>query len=83
MRLMLHRLGDDTDTLVFALPDEPDINFWPEITHDHRWLVVFGTRGTDHRARVWVADLAEGLELRPLIAAADAARQLVGSSATN
>ncbi len=79
MRLMLHRLGDDTDTLVFALPDEPEINFWPEVTHDHRWLVVLGTRGTDPRARVWVADLAEGLQLRPLIAAADAARQLVGS----
>ena len=79
MRLMLHTLGDDSDEQVFALPDEPDVNFWPEITDDGRWLVVLGTRGTDPRARVWVADLAEGLELHPLIAAADAAWQLVGS----
>ncbi len=79
MRLMLHRLGTEPDELVFALPDEPDVNFWPEVTDDGHWLVVLGTRGTDHRARVWVAELAHGPELRPLIPTADAAWQLVGS----
>lgn len=79
MRLMLHRLGDDADELIFALPDEPDVNFWPEVTDDGRWLVVLGTRGTDHRARVWAAELSDGLDLRPLVPAADAAWQLVGS----
>ena len=49
MRLMLHRLGADTDELVFALPDEPDVSFWPEITEDGRWLVVARHQG--HRAQ--------------------------------
>lgn len=79
MRLMLHRVGSESDELIFALPDEPDVNFWPEITDDGRWLVVLGTRGTDHRARIWVAELAAGLALRPLVATATAAWTLVGS----
>ncbi|HEY8301410.1 MAG TPA: prolyl oligopeptidase family serine peptidase [Jatrophihabitans sp.] len=79
MRLMLHRLGAGTDELVFALPDEPDVTFWPQVTDDGRWLVVHATKGTEHRARVWLADLSAGLGLRPLIAVADASWQLVGS----
>lgn len=79
MRLMLHRLGSDADELLLALPEEPEVNFWSEVTDDGRWLVVFGTRGTDHRARVWVADLDRGVALRPLIPTADAAWMLVGS----
>ena len=79
MQLMLHRMGDDADSLVFALPDEPDVTFWPEITEDGRWLVVLGTHGTDHRARVSAAELADGLDLHPLVPVADAAWQLIGS----
>ena len=79
MRIMLHRLGAGGDDLVFALPDEPDVSFWPEITEDGRWLVVHGTKGTEHRARVWLADLSAGLELHPLIPVAEASWQLVGS----
>ena len=60
MRIVLHRLGteQDADELVLALPDEPDVTFWPEITEDGRWLVVDGTRGTDPHGRVWVRDLS-------------------------
>lgn len=82
MRLELHRLGtpQDADELVHALPDEPDITFWPEITDDGRWLTVFGTKGTEHAGRVWIRDLAEpGSSMRELVPTADAFWQQIGS----
>jgi prolyl oligopeptidase len=82
-RLELHRLGtdQDDDELVFALPDEPAITFWPEITEDGRWLVIVGSPGTEPHARVWVRDLhdAQG-EVRPLVEVADASWQPIGST---
>jgi prolyl oligopeptidase len=85
MRLELHRLGtpDSEDELVHALPDEPDINFWPEITEDGRWLVISGSRGTEPHARIWVRDLAApGSPVRLLVERDDASWELVGSSGT-
>jgi prolyl oligopeptidase len=81
-QLSLHRLGSaqDADEPVFALPDEPDVTFWPDITDDGRWLVVSGSRGTEHQVRVWVRDLDRpGDGLRALIPQADASWRLVGS----
>ena len=85
-RVQLHRLGTDQaeDEVVLALPDEPEVNFWPEITEDGRWLVIHATRGTDYETRVWVRDVTEpdGV-LRPLIPEADAAWSLIGSAGTS
>jgi prolyl oligopeptidase len=82
MRLELHRLGtpQDDDELVLALPGEPDITFWPEITDDGRWLTVLGTKGTEHTARIWVRDLAAAeTSIRELVPTADASWQQTGS----
>ena len=85
-RVQLHRLGTDQaeDEVVLALPDEPEVNFWPEITEDGRWLVIHANRGTEYETRVWVRDLTvpDG-SLRPLIPEADAAWSLIGSSGTS
>lgn len=80
-RIMLHRLGteQDADELVFALPDEPAVSLYPQLTDDDRWLVVTGTAGTDPNGRIWVRDLAGEQQLRPLVTEADAAWHLVGS----
>jgi prolyl oligopeptidase len=83
MRLELHRLGtdQDADELVHALPDEPDITFWPEISDDGRWLTVTGTKGTEHAARIWVRELGSGdTRMHDLVPTADAAWQQIGSA---
>lgn len=61
-------------------PSEPDVTFWPDVSEDGRWLTVFGTRGTEPAARVWVRDLTDRTgPLRPLIERAEASWQPVGS----
>lgn len=83
LRLDLHRIGTDqaADEPVFALPDEPDITFWPEVTEDGRWLVVLGSRGTEPHHRVWVRDLADPAPvMRLLVPRAEASWELIGTS---
>lgn len=87
-RLWFHRLGTDqgADVLVHERPDRPDWIVDPTVTEDGRWLVVDVAEGTDHRNRVWAADLAgwadggpEGLELRPLLDDFDGGWHLAGN----
>jgi prolyl oligopeptidase len=82
MELRYHRLGTDAsdDRLVFATPHEPEWGYEPEVTDDGRLLVVTVWRGTDPTNRVYVADLADGVEkasVRPLLDAADARYELI------
>jgi prolyl oligopeptidase len=77
MELRYHRLGTEqaADPLVFAVPDEPEWGFEPEVTDDGRLLVITVWRGTDQESRIFVADLGAGVEaavVRPLLDAADA-----------
>ncbi|MBI2775986.1 MAG: S9 family peptidase [Chloroflexi bacterium] len=87
MELRYHRLGTDSaeDPLVFATPHEPDWGFEPEVSHDGRLLIVSIYRGTDPENRVHVADLGDGTgvagaEVRPVLDAADARYEVVGSA---
>jgi prolyl oligopeptidase len=77
MELCYHRLGTDaaTDRLVFSTPDHPDWGFEPEVSDDGLHLVLSVWRGTDPENRIYVADLADGVEaavVRPLLDVADA-----------
>ncbi len=82
-RLYRHVLGtpQDSDELLFALPEEPDWLFGAEVTDDDRWLVISAQQGTNHETRVWVLDLAgpQGGGVQPLLPDADAEWQLVAS----
>jgi prolyl oligopeptidase len=78
MELCYHWVGTDAseDRVVFATPHEPEWTFEPEVTDDGRLLVVTVNRGTDPESRIYVADLAAGVDalgVRPLLDAADAA----------
>jgi prolyl oligopeptidase len=82
MELRYHRLGADAadDEVVFATPDQPEWGYEPEVTDDGRLLVISVWRGTDPTNRVYVADLADGVEaahVRPLLDAADARYELI------
>ena len=77
MELRYHRLGTDSanDPLVFSVPSEPEWGFEPEVSDDGGHLVVTIWRGTDPETRIYVADLADGVEaaiVRPVLDAADA-----------
>jgi prolyl oligopeptidase len=81
MRVMLHRLGTQAadDTVLLALPDEPDITFETHISDDDHWAVITGRRGTDYNARVWVHDLTRDESPRLLVPKAEACWELVGA----
>lgn len=84
MELRYHRLGTDPgdDRLVFAVPGEPEWGFDPELSDDGGLLVLTVWRGTDPENRIFVADLAGGVDgarVRPLLDAADARYELVAA----
>jgi len=84
MELRYHRLGTDpvADRLVFSTPDHPEWGFEPTVSDDGRLLVLSVWRGTDPENRIYVADLAGGVEtavVRPLLDAADARYEPIGT----
>jgi prolyl oligopeptidase len=77
MELCYHRLRADPsdDRVIFATPNEPEWNFEPAVSDDGQQLVVTVSRGTDPETRIYVADLAGGVDgalVRPFLDAADA-----------
>ncbi len=56
-RLMLHRLGEDTDEVVLQFADDPHLMGFGEVTHDGRWLLVTIVRGTERKTRLWAYPL--------------------------
>ena len=64
MEVRYHRLGTDSanDPIALATPDEPEWGFLPEVSQDGRTLVVTIWRGTDPETRIYVADLAKGVD---------------------
>jgi prolyl oligopeptidase len=58
-RVWLHRLGTDPDDDPVVFGDEHDKEFvWSvSLSRDGRWLIVSGSKGTDPRTEVFLADL--------------------------
>jgi prolyl oligopeptidase len=59
-KLYYHRLGapQTEDTLTYARPDEPEFAFGASVTDDGRYLVIFVSKGTDRRNRLYYKDLS-------------------------
>ena len=55
-RLRLHRLGNDQpdDQTILTFPDNDQLFFWAELSHDERYLLVAIAEGTENRNRLWV-----------------------------
>ncbi|HEU5324646.1 MAG TPA: S9 family peptidase, partial [Candidatus Limnocylindria bacterium] len=84
MELCYHRLGTDAadDVVVLSVPEHPDWGFEPMVTDEGRLLVVSVWRGTDPENRLWVADLAGGvdsIEVRRLLDVPDARYEPIGA----
>jgi prolyl oligopeptidase len=46
-----HRVGSpqSADKLIYATPDQPELNHSAEVTHGNRWVVITSVKGTDAR----------------------------------
>jgi prolyl oligopeptidase len=55
-RLRRHVLGtpQESDAVVWELPDEPRVIPEPKLSHDGRWLAVHFAEGTSEKNRLWV-----------------------------
>ncbi|MGH9173813.1 MAG: S9 family peptidase, partial [Vicinamibacterales bacterium] len=73
-RVHYHRLGDAqaSDRLIYERPDDKELNFHPEVTHDGRYLVITASHGTDPRTRVYYMEIGGDGPIRPLIEEEDA-----------
>ena len=54
-RLMVHRIGrpESEDQLLLHFPEDDEIVFYAELSHDDRWVVVSINKGTEYRNRLW------------------------------
>jgi prolyl oligopeptidase len=59
-RVWLHRVGDvdSLDPITFGSDQDKTTVFGCSLSRDGRWLTISGTRGTDPRNDLWLADLA-------------------------
>ena len=57
-QVYFHRLGTEQadDTLVYATPDQPELNHIAQVSDDGRWVVVTSSSGTDDRYEVTLLD---------------------------
>ena len=58
-RLTLHRIGQPAadDELVLEFPDNDQLFSYPQVTADHRFVMVSITEGTESRNRLWLYPL--------------------------
>ncbi|AOS45680.1 Prolyl endopeptidase [Lacunisphaera limnophila] len=59
-----HRLGtpQSEDVKVFATPDYPQRGWGASVTDDGRYLLIYGSEGTDTRNRLYYVDLQDPLK---------------------
>jgi prolyl oligopeptidase len=55
-RLRLHRVGEpqEQDALILEFPDNDQLMWGVEVSHDHQLVVVSIAEGTENRNRLWV-----------------------------
>jgi prolyl oligopeptidase len=60
-KLYYHLLGDpvEHDRLIYERPDDPDLAFDGEVSHDGRYLLVLVNRGTEERDLLYYKDLGD------------------------
>jgi len=69
-----HQLGSDpqNDQEIFARPDLPDWDFYPAMTEDGRYLLLYGHKGTQPENRLYYKDLQSNGPVVQLLDQADA-----------
>ncbi len=80
-KVYFHKLGtpQSEDKLVYERPDAKELNFYPRITEDGKYLILTVTHGTSPKNRIYYRELnSEGAFVR-LLDEADASYDFVGN----
>lgn len=81
-KLYYHRIGDpqESDTIIYQRPDQPEWGFATEVTKDGRYLIIYVWKGTHRENAIFFKDLSEAVNnIHPLLPDFDAAYTLVFS----
>ena len=80
--LCFHKLGtaQADDVLVYQRPDQPEWYLGGSVTEDGRWLVIYGSKGTNPESSVFLKDLTRlGAPVEPFLDRMDASYTVVDS----
>ncbi len=81
-KVYFHRLGtaQESDTLIYARPDQPDWFLGADVTDDGRYLLIYQSEGTEPKNRVFVKDLTRpDARVEPFLDQFDASYNVVGN----
>jgi prolyl oligopeptidase len=86
-RLYYHLLGDpvEKDRIIYERPDDPDLAFSAEVSHDGRFLLMLVNKGSDERALLYFKDLEDpqvpkiDAPFKPIVDKFEAELKVVGS----
>ena len=81
-QLCFHKLGtaQADDVLVYQRPDQPEWYLGGSVTEDGRWLVIYGSKGTNPESSLFLKDLTRpGAPVEPFLDRMDASYTVVGS----
>jgi prolyl oligopeptidase len=86
-KLCYHLVGDpvERDRVIYERPDNPDLGFAGEVSHDGRFLLMLVNKGTEERELLYFKDLGDPMAPRidapfqPLVDQFEAEFKVVGS----
>ncbi|MEP2235461.1 MAG: prolyl oligopeptidase family serine peptidase [Alteripontixanthobacter sp.] len=81
-KIYFHRLGtpQSEDRVLFATPDNPELNHVGEVSDDGDWLIVTSSSGTDDRYEITLIDLTDDdAEPRVIVPGFDHAYSYLGN----
>jgi prolyl oligopeptidase len=85
-KLCYHLLGDPVqkDRVIYERPDDPDLGFAGEVSHDGRFLLMLVNKGTEEREMLYFKDLGDSMApkidapFQPLVDKFEAEFKVVG-----
>lgn len=80
-RVYCHTVGtpQTEDVLVYERPDFKELGFWPSITEDGQYLLLYVYHGTDHKNRIYYRPMHGSGTFIRLLDAADAHYDFIGN----
>jgi prolyl oligopeptidase len=81
-KVYFHKIGtsQESDTLVYERPDQPDWGFGIDMTDDGRFLLIYQSEGTNRENRLFIQDLhAPDSKIQPFLDKFDAFYRVVGN----
>ena len=80
-KVYFHKLGtpQSEDKLIYERPDAKELNFYPSITEDGKYLILTVTHGTSPKNRIYYRELNSDGDFIRLLDEADASYDFIGN----